>query len=84
MATYATNGKCFQRAGIGPEASGENNDVEVEFVLGSTQAGLGDFDNGLAVLDINQLHVVPVKGFHVPMVQRRALGKQRVFAYIWC
>ena len=39
LATGVTNGKCFQRAGIGPEASGENNDVEFEFVLGSTQAG---------------------------------------------
>ena len=68
----------FQGAGVGLETGCQDDDVKLVQVLGRLNAGLGDLLDRLAVLDVNELHVIAVKCLVVTMVQRRALGKERV------
>ncbi len=78
MTVAAANINRFQRAGVGLKSGSQHNDVKLVEILGGLDAGLGNLSDGLAIFDINELHVVAVKGFVVTVIQRRSLGKQRV------
>ena len=74
----ATDIDRFQGTGVGLEASCQDNDVKLVEVFGRLNAGLRDLLDRLTVFDVNELHVVAVVGLVVTVIQRRALGKQRV------
>ena len=78
VAVAAADVDRFQRAGVGLETSCQDDDVKLVEVLGRLNAGLGDFFNRLAILDVHKLHVVAVKSLVVTVIQRRALGKERI------
>ena len=78
LAALAADRKGFERAGISLEARRQHNDVEFIIVQRGAHPGLGDLDQRFALLDVDQMHIVAIEGLEIAVIERRALGEQRI------